>query len=175
MNKVILILLVSIVSIVFAKEIDMKVVKQLAKKDVNTILEHTHMEHFALEDYWKHVHGRNRPLVVFFYANKHKPSQRLATLLKYIVPLYSHKLAFASMQVSENGIPNKEQARILETNYSLDQTPGILFYDNVNNEMVLEDEDYIDADFKEFRTPSMFFWKRYYIGVRKELDALLAD
>jgi len=41
--------------------------------------------------------------------------------------------------------------------------------------MVLEDEDYIDADFKEFRTPRMFLWKTYYNAVRKELDKLLAD
>jgi len=41
--------------------------------------------------------------------------------------------------------------------------------------MILEDEDYVDADFKEFRTPKMFLWKTYYSAVRKELDQLLAD
>ena len=52
---------------------------------------------------------------------------------------------------------------------------GFSIYDNVGDEMILEDEDYIDADFKEFRTPKMFLWKTYYSGVRKELDKLLAD
>jgi len=41
--------------------------------------------------------------------------------------------------------------------------------------MVLEDEEYIDADHKEYRTPRMFFWNAYYSGIRKELDKLLAD
>ncbi len=40
--------------------------------------------------------------------------------------------------------------------------------------MVLEEEDYIEADFKDFRTPKMLIWKTYYSGVRKELDKLLS-
>jgi hypothetical protein len=42
-------------------------------------------------------------------------------------------------------------------------------------EMVLKEEDYIEADFKEYRTPNMFIWNIYYTGVRKELDKLLSD
>ena len=53
--------------------------------------------------------------------------------------------------------------------------PGILFYDNVGTKMVLEDEDYIDADFKEFRTHRMILWKKYYNAVRKELDKQLLE
>jgi hypothetical protein len=45
----------------------------------------------------------------------------------------------------------------------------------VGTEMVLEDEVYIDPDFKEFRTPRMLLWKTYYTAIRKELDKLLAD
>ena len=41
--------------------------------------------------------------------------------------------------------------------------------------MVLEEEDYIEADFKDFRTPKMFIWNIYYTGVRKKLDKLLSD
>jgi hypothetical protein len=41
--------------------------------------------------------------------------------------------------------------------------------------MVLEEEDYIEANFKEFRTPAMSIWKIYYSEVRKELDKLLSD
>ena len=118
---------------------------------------------------------RKQPLVVFFYANRHKPSQRLATLVRYISPHYDSKLAFARVKVSESGIPDTALATQLNQQYSLDSTPGILFYDNVNDSMVLEDEDYIDADCKEFRTPKMLLWKTYYKAVRKELDLLLAD
>ncbi|GBF28866.1 hypothetical protein MnTg03_00427 [bacterium MnTg03] len=41
--------------------------------------------------------------------------------------------------------------------------------------MVLEEEDYMETDYKEFRTPNMFIWRIYYSGVRKELDKLLSD
>jgi len=41
--------------------------------------------------------------------------------------------------------------------------------------MVLEEEDYIEAGFKEFRTPKMFIWNSYYSGVRKALDKVLSD
>ena len=62
----------------------------------------------------------------------------------------------------ENGQPDKETAKNFTSMYSLDKTPDILFYDNVGADMVLEDEDYIDADFREFRTPRMLLWKRYF-------------
>ena len=41
--------------------------------------------------------------------------------------------------------------------------------------MVLEGEDYMEADYKEFRTPNMFIWRTYYLEVRKELENLLSD
>ena len=112
---------------------------------------------------------------VFFYSNIDGPSQRLATLIRYIAPLYNNKLSFGRVKVVEEGKPEKIRAKQLASMCSLDHTPGILFYDNVGTEMVLEDEDYVDADFKEFRTPKMFLWKTYYKAVRKELDKLLAD
>jgi hypothetical protein len=62
---------------------------------------------------------------------------------------------FVLVQVSEKGKPDKNTASDLRSRYSLDKTPGILYYDNVGENMVLEEEDYIEADFKEFRTPAM--------------------
>ncbi len=158
-----------------SSKIKMKDVRVLAKEPVNRILAQAPIEEFTIDSYWKSVNGRNKPLVVFFYSNRHSPSQRVATLIRYIAPDYADRMAFAKVQVADKGSPGKKQAEQLNKSFSLDNTPGILFYDNVNSTMVLEDEDYIDADFKEFRTPSMLLWRTYYSAVRKELDALLAD
>ena len=158
-----------------AEEISMKDVMELARAPVDEILAAEQIEELFSDSYWKTVRGRNTPLIVFFYSNKHDPSQRVATLIKYVSPHYANKISFARLKVGENGTPDKALAGQLRRKFSLDQTPGILFYDNVGAKMVLEDEDYIDADFKEFRTPSMFLWKVYYSAVRKELDALLSD
>ena len=157
------------------EKINMEDVRKLAKLSVDEILANAPIENFYIESYWKSVRDRNRPLVVFFYSNKHGPSQRLATLIKYISSDYKNKLAFGRVRVAEKGKPNKDMARMLEKSYSLDDTPGILFYDNEGADMTLEDEDYIDADFKEFRTPSMLLWRAYYKAVRKKLNKLLAD
>ncbi len=157
------------------RNIDMKEVRSLAKLSVDRILKATPVETFSIGDYWSRVLGRKKPLVVFFYSNSNGPSQRVATLIKYIAPEYKDKLSFARVKVAESGQSDRETADNLATKYSLDKTPGILFYDNVGSDMVLEEEDYIDADFKEFRTPRMLFWKSYYSAVRKQLDKLLAD
>ena len=114
-------------------------------------------------------------MIVFFYANNNAPSQRLATLVLYVAREYSNRIDFRCVKVSENGPPSKDYAKRLETQFSLDSTPGILFYDNSKNGLVLEQEAYIDADYKEFRTPQMFLWKTYYAEAKKELDKLLAD
>jgi len=162
-------------SVLASQDIDMAEVRRLAKLSVEEIIPAPPVERFALENYWRNVKGRNKPLVVFFYSNHDDPSQRVATLLRYIAPDYTSKLSFAMVKVVETGQPDKPLAGNLMKEYSLDKTPGILYYDNVGDKMVLEEEDYIDADFKEFRTPSMLLWKTYYDAVRKELDKLLAD
>ncbi len=155
--------------------INMQDVRQLAELPVDEILKESPIEIIEINSYWDNVRSRKKPLVVLFYSNNDGASQRIATLIKYISTEYNNKLDFGRVRVSKNGKPNKGKAKILSKSYSLDDTPGILFYDNVGTEMVLEDEDYIDADFKEFRTPSMFLWKTYYRAVREELDKLLAD
>ena len=158
-----------------SEDIKMNEVRKLAKLSVDEILMNSPVDTFSIEGYWKHVHGRDKPLVVFFYSNIDGPSQRLATLIKYIAPDYSNMLSFGCVRVADKGKPEKNRAKELSSMYSLDDTPGILFYDNVGGKMVLEDEDYIDADFKEFRTPKMILWKQYYNAVRKELDKQLLE
>ncbi len=164
------------VSASWAKEkIDMKKVRQLAKLPTKEILRDAPVEHIEISEYWKRVNGRDRPLVVFFYSNSHPPSQRVATLIRYVAPLYNDRIAFASVKVADIEIPDPKTAAEYQMQYSLDGTPGILFYDNVGTKMVLEDEDYVDPDFKDFRTPKMMLWSVYYSVVCKELDKLLAD
>jgi len=155
-------------------EIDMAEVRRLSKLTVEKILENSPVADISLEDYWSAVRGRKKPLVVFFYSNNDEYSQRVATLIKYISPDYTNNIAFARVKVVEKGKPDKTTATNLAANFGLDKTPGILFYDNTGSKLAFEDEDYINPDFKEFRTPKMPLWKTYYSAVRKEIDQLLA-
>jgi thioredoxin-related protein len=180
-NALIMITLVSVTLIIVSsawaagEQVNMSAVKALAQRPVDEILTNPPVSGVDIEKYWKEVRSRNRPMIVFFYANNDAPSQRLATLVLYVAREYSSRIDFRSVKVSENGPPSKESAKRLETQFSLDSTPGILFYDNVKNGLVLEQEAYIDADYKEFRTPQMFLWKTYYAESKKALNNLLAD
>ena len=154
-------------------KIDMAEIRRLSKLSVEKILENSSVVDINLESYWSTVRGRKKPLVVFFYSNNDESSQRVATLFKYISSDYTNYIAFTRVKVVENGKPDKVTATKLASNFGLDKTPGILFYDNTGNEIALEDEDYLTPDFKEFRTPKMLLWKTYYSAVRKELDQLI--
>jgi len=156
------------------EKVSMKEVRRLATLPTEDILRDVPVERIAVANYWQKVKGRDRPMVVFFYSNSHPPSQRVATLIRHVAPHYKDRIAFASVKVADKGAPDEKTTTYLKQ-YSLDSTPGVLFYDNVEMEMVLEDEDYVGPDFKEFRTPTMFLWSAYYSAVRKELDKLLAD
>ncbi len=158
-----------------ARDINMSEVKKLVKLSVDEILEDAPVLPLSMDRYWEAIRGRKNPKVVFFYSNNDAPSQRVATLIRYVSQDYSDHLTFRMVKVVETGKPETKLKKDLVSRFSLDRTPGILFYDNVGDKMVLEDEDYVEADFKEFRTPKMFFWKTYYSAVRKELDQLLAD
>ncbi len=156
-------------------QIDMSVVKALAQRPVDEILTNSSVSKVAIDTYWKELRGRNRPMIVFFYVNHDPSSQRLATLVQYVAREYSRRIDFRCVKVSENGPPSKDFAKRLEAQFGLDSTPGILFYDNSKQGLVLEQEAYIDADYKEFRTPQMFLWKTYYSEAKKALAKLLAD
>ena len=158
-----------------AKDIKMQDVRTLAKLTVNGILKERPVLKAEADHYWETVHKRDRPLIVFFYINQDRGSQRVATLIHYVAADYKDRIHFRRVEVQGEGKPSREFQNDLQKRFGLDDVPGILFYDNVKGEMVLEDADYIDADFKAFRTPGMFFWKRYLSNIRKELDELLAD
>ncbi len=154
---------------------NMEKVKSLAKAPVDEILKGVPVYPIEHGNYWKVIHKRNRPVIIFFYINKNPGSQRLATLIHFVAEPYKERIDFFRFKTQEQDNPNRELRNDLQKRYGLDDIPGILFYDNVNNKMVLEKEDYIDADFKEFRTPEMFLWETYYNAVKKELDKLLSD
>ncbi len=60
-------------------DINMREVRELAKSPVEVILTSSYIESVEIKNYWEKVHGRNKPLVVFFYSNVDGASQRLAT------------------------------------------------------------------------------------------------
>ena len=75
-----------IVSTVMAGDtnIDMSAVRSLAKKSVDETLKDTPVSIIETDKYWEAVHGRDRPMIVFFYSNMNGPSQRLATLIFFV-------------------------------------------------------------------------------------------
>ena len=132
-NTLIMITLVAITLIIVSsawaagEQVDMSVVKTLAQRPVDEILTMSPVSKVDIEKYWKEVRSRNRPMVVFFYANNDTPSQRLATLVLYVAREYSSRIDFRCAKVSENGPPSKDYAKRLVAQFSLDSTPGILF------------------------------------------------
>ena len=140
------------------ERIDIREVQRLAQLPTEEILRDATVERIVAADFWKKVKARYRPMVVFFYSNSHPPSQRVLTLVRYVASHYKDRIAFAPVKVADAGNPDRKTVEAYLRQYSLDDTPGIHYYDNVGTKLVLEDEDYIDADFKEFRTPSMLLW-----------------
>ena len=158
-----------------AENIDMSKVRALAALPVKEIFRDAPVQELDRTNYWKTVRGSPRPAVVMFYSNVDAESQRLATLIRYIAIKYKDKFSTYGVMVVANGKPAKVIAADYEKSYSLDKTPGILFYDNDRGKMELESEQYIDANFKEFRTPSLLFWKVYYNAVCSYIDKNILD
>ena len=158
-----------------ADDIDMAQVRTLAEEPVKSILRDPPVHELARTSYWKTVRGAKTPVVVLFYSNVDGESQRLATLVRYVAARYAGRFATYGLMVVERGKPGKAIAADYEKEYSLDKTPGILFYDNDRGRQVLEGEQYIAANFKEFRTPSFLFWKTYYNAVCAYIDKNILD
>lgn len=158
-----------------AEVIDMSKVRALAARPVTEIFGDSPVHELPRASYWKTLRGSPIPVVVMFYSNIDQESQRLATLVRYISIKYKNKISFYRVMVVANGKPTKGIAADYEKSYSLDKTPGILFYDNDSKKMVLEGEQYIDANFKEFRTPSLLLWKVYYNAVCSYIDKNILD
>ena len=158
-----------------AEEIDMAKVRALAALPVNEISRDSPVRELPRESYWKTIRESPVPVAVMFYSDVDPESQRLATLVRYVAIKYKDKVAVYRVMVVANGKPTKAIAADYEKSYSLDKTPGILFYDNDSGKMVLEGEQYVDANFKEFRTPSLLLWKVYYNAVCSYIDKNILD
>ena len=153
-----------------ADDIDMAAVRALAARPVKEILHDSPVRELSRANYWKTIRQSPVPVVVLFYSNVDGESQRLATLVRYVAAKYTGKFSTYGVMVAEHGKPAKAIATDFEKAYSLDKTPGILFYHSDRGKLVLESEEYIDANFKEFRTPSLLFWKVYYNAVCMHID-----
>ena len=158
-----------------ADDIDMATVRKLAEEPVKDILRDSPVHELARGSYWKTVRGTKTPVVVLFYSNVDGESQRLATLVRYVAAKYAGRFAIYGVMVVDRGKPTKAIAADYVKDYSLDKTPGILFYDNDRGRQVLEGEEYIAANFKEFRTPGLLFWKTYYDAVCAYIDKNILD
>jgi len=158
------------------KKVKMVEVREVIKHPVNKILDDTSVKLIKVDNYWEVVKEKHdKPLMAFFYSNRDPQSQRMASVLKYIAQDYAGKIHFIRVQIVQEGKPDKNNAKNLNEKFSLDRTPGVLFYDNSYKDMVLEGETYMKAEFKEFQIPSLLFWELYYTTVYKELDKLLLD
>jgi len=158
------------------EKVQMKEVREIIKQPVNKILDNAPVKLIEIDSYWKTVKEKqDKPLMAFFYSDSDPQSQRMASVLKYIARDYAGKVYFIRVQIRQEGKPDKDNTKNLNKKFSLDRTPGVLFYDNTQKDMVLEGETYMEVEFKEFRIPNLLFWELYYTTVRKELDKLLSD
>ncbi len=158
-----------------AETIDMSKIRALAALPVKEIFRDSPVRELPRASYSKTIRESRIPVVVMFYSNVDPESQRLATLIRYISVKYKDKFSTYGVMVVANGKPAKAITADYQKSYSLDKTPGILFYDNDRGKMELENEQYIDANFKEFRTPSLLFWKIYYNTVCSYIDKHILD
>ena len=158
-----------------ADDIDMSTVKALAALPVKEILRDSPVHELSRANYWKAIRDSSTPVVVLFYSNVDGESQRLATLVRYVAIKYKGKFSAYGVAVVDHDKPAKAIANEFARDYSLDKTPGILFYDNDRGRQVLEGEQYIEANFKEFRTPSLLLWKLYYNAVCSYVDKNILD
>lgn len=154
--------------------IDMAEVRRLARQPVETILAGAPVQRLAVRDYWPTLGREHRPVIVFFYSNADGESQRVATLIRYLAPRYADRIAFHAVRVAARGKPSAAWASELKQKFRLRSTPGVLFYGNPGQRLALVEEEYIAADFKEFRSPRMLLWRTYYRVVQRELDKLAA-
>jgi hypothetical protein len=158
-----------------ADDVDMSTVRTLAALPVKEILRDSPVRELSRASYWTTIRRSTIPVVVLFYSNVDGESQRLATLVRYVALRYVGKFSTYGVMVVDSGKPPKAIAADFQKGYSLDKTPGILFYDNDRGKQVLESEQYIDANFKEFRTPSLLFWRTYYNAVCSFVDKNILD
>jgi hypothetical protein len=140
-----------------AKNIDMSKVRALAALPVTEILRDSPVRELPRASYWKTIRESPIPVVVMFYSNVDPDSQRLATLVRYISIKYKDKISTYRVMVVANGKPAEGIAADYEKSYSLDNTPGILFYDNDSGKMVWRTNNISKRTSRSFARRACYF------------------
>lgn len=146
---------------IFASEINMSDVRRLALLSVDEIIQGTPITKISDSDYLKKIQNSDKPALVIFYTNRGESSRNLATLIRYLALDLCRKINFFAYKVSEE-IPVSQEVNLkLKQKYNLERTPGTIFFntrpDDKKGVYHIHKPIFID-----YRTPSLFLWKRYY-------------
>lgn len=150
-------------------------VRTLAAQPVDRILDGAPVQPIDDQSYRRVLQGRIKPVLVMFYANHGQDSRNLATLVRFLAQKYQKAIDFYAYPVTSQSAAAKTEIDRLERLYGVDKVPGIFFYDNDKGKLELEREDYTIPRLKEYRTPSMFFWKTYYRSVSDYFEKNILD
>ncbi len=146
---------------IFASEINMSDVRRLASLPVDEIIQGTPIIKISDSDYSRKIQDSDKPALVIFYTNRGKSSQNLATLVRYLSLDLCGKINFFAYKVSEEIPVSQEVSLKLRQDYNLERTPGTLFFN-----LRPDDKKGVHQIHKpiiiDYRTPSLFLWKRYY-------------
>ena len=160
-----------------ADEVDMKIVRALAKKPVTEIFEGSPVKPVTDATYPAIMRNRGRPVVVMFYAETGPSSRNLATMVRFIAVKYAKAIDFYAYRASAGKSVPKPELKRLGKAYSVDQVPGTLYYDNDDDRsrLELEAEDYVVPSVKQYRTPGMFTWRTYYRALQEQIEKTILD
>ena len=162
------------IKIVVAAEIDMAEVQEFSKLPVDAIFAGTPVVRITEDDFSKKVQECDRPVVTFFYVNREKRSKNLATLIRYLAIHFNNKISFYAYKVGEKSPVGKEISHKLKKDYCLNKVPGVFFYERGQGPSNFDHQDESQPTLKEYRIPSMFFWKTYYNVVEKHINRALS-
>lgn len=147
-------------------------VRRLALLSVDEIIRGTPIAKISASDYVKKIQNSDKPTLVIFYANRGKRSRNLATLIRYLALDLYGKINFFAYKVSEEIPVRQEVCLRLKQEYNLEKTPGTILFnpkpDNKKGVYHINDPIFID-----YRTPSLFLWKRYYGIIAHYISRLL--
>lgn len=145
-----------------AQKIDMDDVRRMARQPVSKILDGSPVRPITDANYDEIILKRIRPKVVVFYAEDDENSRRLAAMMRLIAFRFENKLGFYAYRVADTAKAARAKMDGLKRRYSLDKLPGTFFYDTDKGRVELEKEEYGVPRLREYRRPSLFFFKRYY-------------
>jgi len=154
---------------IFASEINMSDVQRLALLSVDEIIRGTPITKISDSDYLIKIQNSDKPALVIFYANRGKRSRNLATLIRYLALDLYGKINFFAYKVSEEIPVNQEVSLRLKQDFNLERTPGTIFF-NPRSDDEKEVYQIYKPIFIDYRTPSLFLWRRYYDVVAHHIN-----